>query len=245
MPDSRTSKIIHEIEEKPSLFVQILNTFTLISTIICYGIIGYLLIFHFELLRLFFTDYGQLQNFITPGLKIPIFFIALFFGVILSIYPFAQVIPITSMVAFFFGFKWGMLFGCLSFFISTTLIMVLSRHLGNKVVKKIIGDKNWTKAKILADEEGALPFFIAYLFPIFPNSIISWIAGITNISILKLSTGALIAQIPGIAVSVLIGSGMITKNIYLTGGLFISLVLVAFTMNRYRKNILNFMNKTK
>jgi uncharacterized membrane protein YdjX (TVP38/TMEM64 family) len=245
MGDSRTSKLIKDIEEKPSQFIRVLNSFTILSTILCYGIIAYLLIFHFELFRYFFTDYSRLQEFITPGFKIPVFLIALLFSIVLSIYPFAQVIPVTSMVAFFYGFWGGMLFGCLSFFMSSMLIMYMSRHLGNSVVKRIIGEKNWEKANILADEEGVLPFFIAYLFPVFPNSIISWIAGVTKVPVLKLSVSALIAQIPGITISVMIGSGLVTKNIYLTGGLFITLVTIAVIMNKYRKNILELINRHK
>jgi uncharacterized membrane protein YdjX (TVP38/TMEM64 family) len=249
MKEPSQSKIIQELEDeierKPSQFVKILNYFTIVSTILCYGIIIYLLIFHFELIRLFFSDYNKLQDFITPGLKIPIFLVALLFSVILSIYPFPQVIPLTSMMAFFYGFKGGLLFGSLSFFISTYLIIVLSRHLGNTVVKRIIGEKNWKRANILANEEGILPFFIIYLFPIFPNSIISWVAGVTKIPVFKLSFSALIAQLPGIAISVLIGSGLVTKNIYLTGGMFVTLVAIAFLMNKNRKRILNFINRNK
>lgn len=237
--------LIKDIEHKPSLFVKFLNYITIIVTVVCYTIIAYLLFFHFDLIKLFFTDYSKLREFITPGLRVPIYLVSLIFSIVISINPFAQVVPLTSIIAFFYGFIPGVIFGSLSFFFSTYITMQLSRHLGHSVVKKIIGERNWNKVTILANEEGVLPFFIAYLFPIFPNAIISWIAGTTKINTLKLSIWAFIAQFPGIVLSVLIGSGVITKNFRLTGGLFLVLVISAILMSKYRKNILDLMNRKK
>lgn len=208
-------------------------------------IIAYLLLFHFHLIREFFSDYSSIQKFITPELKLPIFLSALFISVILSINPFAQLVPITSMISFFYGFKYGMIFAMLSVFISEVLTLYLSRNLGKKFVKRILGEKNWNKLNLLADEEGTLPFFIAHLFPVFPDSIVAWVAGTTNVPILRMAVIALIARIPGNLVTVLIGSGIVTKNVWLTAGLFITLVSTAFLMNKYRKKILAMMDRKK
>lgn len=233
------------IEQNPSLLVHILNYLTVATSIVCYGLIFYIIFYHYDLVKLFFTDYTQLEKFISPSLKVPIFLAAFVLNTILSINPFAQLVPLTSIIAFFYGIKWGMLFGSSSFFLATYLTVLLSRNLDHRVVKKIIGEANWGKVNILADEEGVLPFFIAYLFPIFPNAIISWVAGVTKINPLKLSISAVIAQSPGIFVSVLIGSGIVAKSPYLTGGLFITLVIVSVLLTRYRKELVNLINKTK
>lgn len=245
MSAAHSPQFIEEIKHHPSKFVKVVNILTIMAMIVCYGFIGYVLIFHFDFVKYFFTDYSKLQTFINPDLKLPIFILAMLFSIVVSVNPLGQAIPITSIIAFFYGFPIGLLFGCLTFFCETCVIMSISRHMGSSTVKKIIGQKNWKKVEILANEEGILPFFIAYLFPVFPNSIISYVAGITHVPIFKSAIFALLGQFPGIVLSVLVGSGVITENIYLTVGLFIALVTVAFLMNRYRKNILDLINQTK
>ncbi|MFW5719923.1 MAG: TVP38/TMEM64 family protein [Candidatus Dojkabacteria bacterium] len=245
MSKHKAPKLVQEIEEKPAWFVSVLNRVTIGITIVCYGIIAYLAIFHFDLIKLFFTDYKQLQEFITPGLRIPLLIVFFIFAVVLAINPFAQLVPIISIVAFFYGFELSVVFGLVSFFLAVSLTMSLSRYLGHNVVKKIIGEKNWDKARILADEEGVLPFFIAYLFPVFPNAIITWIAGTTNVSIPRLATVATIAVTPGTIISALIGSGLVTENYILTGSMFVVLILIAVIMSKFRKHILNLINRNK
>jgi uncharacterized membrane protein YdjX (TVP38/TMEM64 family) len=229
----------------PSRFIKFLNYFALAVSVVCYGILAYLLIFHFELVRLFFGDYQKLREFITPGWRAPIYGISLIVSIVTGINPFAQMVPFTSLISFFYGFWPGLLFGVLSAFSSAFLTMNISRHLGNNAVKKIIGEKNWNKANILATEEGRLPFIIAYVFPVFPNTIVSWIAGITAIAILPLSLSSALVQIPGITISVLIGSGIITQNAWLTGGMFATLVAFAILLNKNRPRILKLIHPEK
>ena len=229
----------------PPPLVRVLNVFTLVSTVLCYGVIVWLVVFHRDLFRYYVTDYTQLRHFITPELRVPLFLVGLFFSVALSIWPVAQLVPLVSMAAFFYGFEWGMAFGGLSFFFATALTMTLSRHMGTAAVKRVIGAKNWEKANLLADREGSLPYLIAYLLPLFPNSIVSWIAGTTRLPILPLSGAALISQLPGIAVSVLIGSGLVMQNRYLTGGTFFGLVALAIVLHYNRPRLLALLGRDR
>lgn len=244
-PDTAAATIIHKIEEKPSWFVDIINKFTILCSLICYGIIAYLLIYHFDLLILLFTDYDKLNDFIAFEYKGPIFWIAMFFNVVLSVNPFAQLVPIPQLISFFYGFERGMLFCILGAMISYILTLYLARSLGSPIVKKIIGEKNWEKVQILADEEGVFPFFIGHLFPIFPDAIVAWVAGTTRLSIVKLTIVSTIARLPGMALTVLIGSGQIVKNPYLTSTVFITLVTISLLLARYRKQIMGIMNRKK
>jgi uncharacterized membrane protein YdjX (TVP38/TMEM64 family) len=234
-----------EVIENPATLIKYLNKFTFVVSIICYLCIAYLVIFHFELIRLFFTDYTKLYSFLTEGIRGPVFLIALLFNIVLSINPFAQLVPLTSIIAFFYGFEKGLVFAILTVIFSTILTLMLSRNFGNTAVKKIIGESNWKKVKILANEEGSFPFFIAHLFPVFPDAIVVWIAGITSISIAKLTIVGLLARLPGITLSVLIGSGLVTENIWLTGGLFATLVAISALLAKFRKQIMRLINQNK
>ena len=233
-----------EITQNPAKLIKYLNKFTFIVSIICYLCLAYLLIFHFDLIRLFFTDYKQLYSFLTEGIRGPVFLIALLFNIILSINPFAQLVPLTSIISFFYGFEKGLVFAIFTVICSTILTIMLSRNFGNSAVKKIIGVSNWKKVKVLANEEGVFPFFIAHLFPIFPDAIVVWIAGITHISILKLTIVGLLGRLPGITLTVLIGSGLVTENIWLTGGLFVTLVTISAILAKFRKQIMRLLNQT-
>jgi uncharacterized membrane protein YdjX (TVP38/TMEM64 family) len=227
-----------KIAQESSLFIKILNYFTVAVAVVCYAVLLYLLIFHFELIKCFFGDYQKLREFIVPGWRLPIYGTAMIFCIVTSLSPFAQVVPFTSLIAFFYGFWPGLLFGMAGFFASAFLTMTISRHLGNTMVKKAIGEKNWNKANILAAREGLIPFVIAYIFPVFPNAAVSWIAGITGVTILPLALAGTLAQIPGIIISVLVGSGIMTQNFYLASGLFITLIGIAVILNKNRPRIL-------
>lgn len=227
-----------EITREPSSFIKGLNYFTLAVAVVCYAVLIYLAIFHFELIKLFFGDYRKLREFIIPAWRLPIYGTAMIFCIVTSLNPFAQVVPFTSLIAFFYGFWPGLLFGMTAFFASAFLTMTISRHLGKTIVKKVIGEKNWNKTNIMADREGLIPFVIAYIFPVFPNAVVSWIAGITGVTILPLALAGTVAQIPGIIISVLVGSGIITQNLYLAGGLFFSLIFIAVILNKNRSRIL-------
>jgi uncharacterized membrane protein YdjX (TVP38/TMEM64 family) len=230
--------LYQEIAQEPSPFIKYLNYFTVAVAVVCYAVLLYLVIFHFELITLFFGQYQKLREFIIPGWRLPIYGIAMIFCIVTSLTPFAQVVPFTSLIAFFYGFWPGLLFGMAGFFASAFLTMTISRHLGKNMVKKVIGPKNWNKANILAGREGLIPFVIAYIFPVFPNAVVSWIAGITGVTILPLALAGTLAQIPGIIISVLVGSGIMTQNFYLAGGLFIALIFIAVILNTNRPRIL-------
>lgn len=230
---------------KPSNLLKILNYISIIGSVVCYGVIIYLLIFQHDLLKYFFDDYHRLREFITPGLRIPIYVIALLFSVVLAINPFAQMVPLLSMIAFFYGVSWAMIFGCVSNAISTVLTLSLSRHYGQKAVKRIIGEKNWQKVKILADEEGSFPFFIAHLFPVFPDAIVVWIGGTTHIPVTEYTIISVVSRVPGLFIAALIGSGIITENPVFTIATFAGLIAVSLLLTKYRKQILNFMNRNK
>lgn len=234
-----------DLVSKPSLLLKILNNTSILASVICYGIIIYLLIFHRDLVTYFFEDYHRLRDFITPGLRVPIFLIALFFSVVLAINPFAQLVPILSMIAFFYGINWAIIFGCISNAISTLLTLSLSRHYGQKAVKKILGANNWEKVKVLADEEGALPFFIAHLFPIFPDAIVVWIGGTTHIPFAKYTAASVLARIPGLYIAALIGSGVVTEDPWFTTATFLTLVAISLLLTKYRKQILNLVDRNK
>jgi uncharacterized membrane protein YdjX (TVP38/TMEM64 family) len=238
-----SQKLINEIEDEPSQFVRLINQFTVVCSLVSYAIIAYLLIFHFDLIKLLFTDYSKLQDFISYQYKGPIYLTALFFNIILSVNPFAQLVPIPQLIAFFYGFSRGFIFCMITATASYVLTLYLSRTLGRKVVKKIIGEKNWEKVRILADEEGVFPFFIAHLFPIFPDAIVAWVAGTTDLPFIKLTVVSTIARIPGILLTVLVASGVITENYYLTAGLFIGLILISSLLTKYRKQILKLIDK--
>lgn len=239
----KNSFILEDIRENPSTFAKILNYTTLAITIISYIIIIFLIIFNFDLVVLFFTDYTKLKEFFDPNLKFMIFAITFIFSIVLSISPFAQFVPFVSFIAFFYGYEIGTIFGMITFYISTYLTISLSRNLGSSIVIKIIGEKNWKRVAMLSDDEGAISFFIAYLFPIFPNAIISWVAGLTKISPTKLSLTAVIAQFPGILIAALIGSGLINKNPLLSVTLVLILIISSYLMHIKRNSILRLLRK--
>jgi uncharacterized membrane protein YdjX (TVP38/TMEM64 family) len=89
------------------------------------------------------------------------------------------VIAIASGYAF--GVWWGALYSYLGNIIGTAIAFFISRRFGRPLVEKIIRKKQLVVYDSFFKEKGKPMLWLAYLFPVFPADIISFVTGLSDI----------------------------------------------------------------
>jgi len=114
---------------------------------------------------------------------------------------------------YLFGVFWGVLYTMIGATIGFTLIFVLTRKLGRPFVERFVNQKALCKFDHLANEKGAMVFFLIFLLPAFPDDIISFIAGLTTIRIRTLVLVSVTGRLPGYLLLCLTGNGLADKKL--------------------------------
>jgi uncharacterized membrane protein YdjX (TVP38/TMEM64 family) len=100
------------------------------------------------------------------------------FEVVIAPIP-GYVIAIASGYAF--GALWGTLYSYIGNIIGTTIAFFISRKFGRPLVEKIIKKNQLATYDSFFKEKGKPMLWLAYLFPVFPADIISFVTGLSDI----------------------------------------------------------------
>lgn len=132
----------------------------------------------------------------------------------------AQVIiaPIPGQVAglvggYLFGPLWGLIYTMIGATIGFTLIFVLTRRFGRPFVEYFVDERTLDKFDHLIEGKGKLVFFLIFLLPVFPDDLISFIAGLTTIPIRSLVVISVLGRLPGYAILTFTGNGLTYENL--------------------------------
>lgn len=143
---------------------------------------------------------------------------------------------------FLFGW-WGVLWTMIGSAIGFYVIFLIARKFGRKLVEKIIKKESLDKFDYLANQSGALVFFLVFLIPGLPDDIIGYIAGLTSIPIKQLMAMVIIGRIPATIATNMLGAGIGEADIrpVLVLAVVSAIVLIALFMKR--KAIMDWANK--
>ncbi|MCW5717537.1 MAG: TVP38/TMEM64 family protein [Bauldia sp.] len=107
---------------------------------------------------------------------------------------------------FLFGPALGILYCAIGGTIGCAVVFLLSRRLGRPFVEAFVSRTALQRFDYLADSGGAIVLLLIFLVPIFPDDIISYIAGLTRIPIHRLVLVAAFGRLPGYALMAIAGS---------------------------------------
>lgn len=205
--------------------------------IILYSFFGVFIFNNYEALR---NDYNFLHETLNIDNQLGFSSLFLLFDTMIGALPIPQLIPFTAIYGFLFGVRDGMIYGIIATFVTTYVIVSYSKKFTHSPVLKYVEKKYKKYFNVIRNADTVL-LFIIYFFPLFPNSIVSWILGYSKFSPLKAASIVTIAQIPGISISVLIGNGLFSQNwtqIALTyGGYLLLMIFIYFTKDKVRSLI--------
>ena len=106
-------------------------------------------------------------------------------------------------------FGWmGLIWGLIGSIVGALIVFLLMRKYGRPLAEKLISKKNLKKFDFLIERRGVAAIFIVFLLPIFPDSVMCYIAGLTKVPIKTLLVLWIAGRVPTAVINNMIGEGM-------------------------------------
>lgn len=184
----------------------------------------YSLFDNLENLKIFIEGYGNVAPLVLIFLVILQIFIAPIPG---------QIIGIAS--GYVFGAFWGTLYSMIGVVVGSYLAFLLSRKYGRPIAEKFVKKETLSKFDNFLQDKGVFALFLAFLLPVFPDDVLCYIAGLSNIKIRTLVIIATVGRLPGFLILNMIGAGFANLDTRTSVLLFSIIILVSFFVFIYRK----------
>lgn len=141
---------------------------------------------------------------------------------------------------FIFGW-WGITLTLIGSTLGYIVVVLLARRFGRPLLEKIFKKSSIEKFDFALGDHAAIILFLIFLLPGFPDDMVGYMAGLTNIPFNKLLALILIGRLPTIIITNYVGMGLSGSN--LLPVIIISLILVIFLalLTWQHKKILNFL----
>jgi len=143
-------------------------------------------------------------------------------------------------------FGWmGLIWGLIGSIIGAYIVFKLVRRFGRPLVEKLISKKTIKKLDFVIERRGTMTLFVMFLLPIFPDSIMCYLAGLTKIPIKTLMVLWIAGRVPTALVNNLIGEGMSGAMIRPTIAIILICAIVTVILYMKRRQISAFVASEK
>lgn len=185
----------------------------ILLVIFCFAIVSVLLYFTFKAFGI--TNISTLRELITKSGKSAYFVYIIISTILIVCLCFIPLLD-TSLIILsiaLFGSKIAFILNVIVIFLATSILFFIGDKLGEKFVKKLIGEKTLieTQNKIHNKSKFWLPFFI--ILPGFPDEAICLIAGMTKIKYWYLTLISVLYHAFEICLICFLGSGFINWSV--------------------------------
>lgn len=144
---------------------------------------------------------------------------------------------------FLFG-GWGILWTTIGSIIGFWLVFLIARRFGRPLLEKIFKKPAVDKFDFIINAKGAsLILFAIFLLPGFPDDIVCYIAGLTQLSIKRLLVISVLGRFPTIVVTNMIGAGLGENNLGVVAAVSIIGVIVVGIFTWKRETIIKFLKR--
>ena len=136
--------------------------------------------------------------------------------------------PVEILLGVLFGPWLGTLTCLFGIFLGTVTIYFLVRRFGVRFVKRVVGDKDFTKYKFLSDKRKIeLTVFILFFIPGTPKDALTYVAPLAPIEGWKYLLIATFARIPSVITSTILGDSIKNGDYILAAAVFIITALIS------------------
>lgn len=147
-----------------------------------------------------------------------------------------------SIGGLLFGW-WGILWTLIGSTIGYLIVLLLSKRFGRPLLEKIFKKSAISKFDfILNSRSSALILFAIFLLPGFPDDIVCYIAGLTNLSTKKLMAIILLGRFPTIVLTNYLGAGLNTNPGLVFACAIIGVLILGFATWQ-RERIMKFFHR--
>lgn len=170
----------------------------------------------------FLKGYGpdEIKNYIDSfGILSPIAYVVILTLLPLLFFPDSVLVIAGGMM---FGLFKGVILTSIGSFLGASVSFYISRILGQKIVDKLMKNKSVNLEKY-SKQSGFFVILLLRLIPLFPFKVVSYSAGLSNVSFKDFTIATVIGSIPGIVVYTNLGDK--SRDIG-SSGFYMSIVLV-------------------
>lgn len=136
-----------------------------------------------------------------------------------------------------FGSGLGFLYGSIGLVIGSSFAFGLTRFYGKPFIIKFSGEENYNKYSTLFTKKGRILLFIIFLMPFFPDDMLCLLAGVSSMTYINFLLFVIFARLPGVLVSVYIGSGSLNLPVWAWIVLGIVTAILIYVSARYGDKI--------
>lgn len=147
-------------------------------------------------------------------------------------------------VGYIYGFWIGIILSIVGAVLGSVIVYYIARFLGKDAVHIFFGERKVTEMiDNMNSRKGLVITFIIFLIPGIPKDICSYAAGLSDLKLKPYLIVSLIARIPGMAGSLLIGHQIHTEE-YTSAIIIVVVAVVLFLLGMiYRKQVINFVDR--
>jgi uncharacterized membrane protein YdjX (TVP38/TMEM64 family) len=110
------------------------------------------------------------------------------------------------MNGYLYGIAAGTLYSTIGLLIGTATAMVLARRFGRPLVERLVPEDQLERWDGIAAQHGPWFFFLVYLLPFLPDDLISFVIGLSLLSIPRMLVLSALGRLPGVFVSTWVGA---------------------------------------
>ncbi len=206
------------------------------------GILFYYLVTESKIVQYYLSNPELLKNLILSfGILAPIAIIFLqVFQTTISIIP----SQITTIVAgFVFGPVLGLAYSLIGAFFGSMIIFVIGRKYGKNLALKLFSKKEIVHFNIFFQQKKKWALFLARIAPIFPNDLVSFMAGLTTIKLRDFNWVSTLGFILQMIILTYFGSELATGEVSVTMILITVVVSLLLLLLIFKNQIKMFLIK--
>lgn len=190
-----------------------------------------------------FTDRNELDRVIEDaGIFGPLLFMALqAIQVIIAPIP-ATVVTLAG--GFIFGTFWSTVYSMIGSTLGFWAVFYISKRFGRRLIRFMVSEEKMRKYDQLTANKSMLAFVVfGFLFPLLPDAVIGYIAGLSVMRIKSLVVLSIITRIPGALVTSYVGSKVGTGDYWLVAVLAVAIIVALVVAHFKREAIYRFIDR--
>ena len=138
---------------------------------------------------------------------------------------------------------WGILWTVIGSAIGFFIVFTLARKFGRPLIEKLVRKEHLDKFDFIAGKKAPLILFSIFVLPGFPDDIVCYVAGFTEIPIKQLMAMIVVGRLPAVVVTNIFGDSLGHQNFAVVAGVIIASVVMIALAAIFNKKIIAFFQK--
>jgi uncharacterized membrane protein YdjX (TVP38/TMEM64 family) len=142
------------------------------------------------------------------------------------------------VAGYLFGGLAGALYSMVGVTLGSAVAIGVSRRYGRPYTERVVDDSVLERFDAIVEEVGVPGLFLMYLLPVFPDDVLCFVAGLTDIPLPRLLALVLVGRAPTFVLVAYLGGSVADSNLAFAALLGVTLLVLAVLGYRRRESLL-------